>query len=173
MRRHHVADASTDADWPRRLHGIEEEHRGSLEDHEVNGLVDLGDELLECRPGDRADVDGGERREPHLEQSRPRGVDLRRRILLGEVIDRFYRGSTGDARDRIKLFKLIWDAVGTEFGSRHEWYEINYSGNHEQMRLDMARFSGGRGIIEDCEALVDQCLDDYDLDGWTNATWAG
>jgi aromatic ring hydroxylase len=91
---------------------------------------------------------------------------------LRPLIDRFYRGSTGDAHDRIKLFKLIWDAVGTEFGSRHEWYEINYSGNQEQMRLDMARFSGGRGIIEDCEALVDRCLGDYDLDGWTNATWA-
>ena len=79
----------------------------------------------------------------------------------------------GDAHDRIKLFKLIWDAVGSEFGSRHAWYEVNYSGNQEQMRLDMARFSGGRGIIENCEALVDRCLDDYDLDGWTNATWAG
>ena len=27
--------------------------------------------------------------------------------------------------------KLLWDAVGTEFGGRHELYEINYSGSHE------------------------------------------
>jgi hypothetical protein len=64
---------------------------------------------------------------------------------LRPLIDRFYRGSTGDAHDRMKLFKLIWDAVGTEFGARHEWYEINYSGNREQMRLDMLRFSGSAG----------------------------
>jgi aromatic ring hydroxylase len=90
---------------------------------------------------------------------------------LRPVIDRFYRGSTGDAHDRIKLFKLIWDAVGSEFGSRHEWYEINYSGNQEQMRLDMGRFSGGRGILDACDALVEQCMSEYDLDGWTDDTW--
>jgi len=86
---------------------------------------------------------------------------------LRPLIDRFYRGSTGDAHDRIKLFKLIWDAVGTEFGARHEWYEINYSGNQEQMRLDMLRFAGIRGIIGAADDLVEQCLSEYDLDGWT------
>jgi hypothetical protein len=35
------------------------------------------------------------------------------------------------------------------------------------MRLDTARFSGGRGIIDECEALVERCLAGYDLDGWT------
>jgi paerucumarin biosynthesis protein PvcC len=89
---------------------------------------------------------------------------------LRPLIDRFYRGSTGDAHDRIKLFKLIWDAVGTEFGSRHEWYEINYSGNQEQMRLDMLRFSGIRGITQAADDLVEQCLVDYDLDGWADGT---
>jgi 4-hydroxyphenylacetate 3-monooxygenase len=90
---------------------------------------------------------------------------------LRPLIDRFYRGSTGDAHDRIKLFKLIWDAVGTEFGSRHEWYEINYSGNQEQMRLDMLRFSGIRGITQAQDDLVEQCLSDYDLDGWIDGPW--
>jgi 4-hydroxyphenylacetate 3-monooxygenase len=90
---------------------------------------------------------------------------------LRPLIDRFYRGSTGDAHDRVKLFKLIWDAIGSEFGSRHEWYEINYSGNQEQMRLDMARFSGGRGILEQADQLVEQCLSEYDLDGWTDGVW--
>jgi 4-hydroxyphenylacetate 3-monooxygenase len=90
---------------------------------------------------------------------------------LRPLIDRFYRGSTGDAHDRVKLFKLIWDAVGSEFGSRHEWYEINYSGNQEQMRLDMARFSKGRGIFERFDELVERCMSEYDLDGWTGDTW--
>ncbi len=43
-------------------------------------------------------------------------------------------------------------------------------GNQEQMRLDMARFSGGRGILDECDALVEQCLTEYDLDGWTGDT---
>src|SRR5581483_3932401 len=84
---------------------------------------------------------------------------------LRPLLDRFYRGSTGDAHDRIKLFKLIWDAIGSEFGSRHEWYEINYSGNQDQMRIDMARFSGFRGILGDADALVEQCLSEYDVEG--------
>ena len=97
-------------------------------------------------------------------------ADLRSEELR-PLIDRFYRGSTGDAHDRIKLFKLIWDAVGTEFGARHEWYEINYSGNQEQMRLDMLRFAGIRGITAAAEDLVEKCLAEYDLDGWTGGPW--
>jgi paerucumarin biosynthesis protein PvcC len=90
---------------------------------------------------------------------------------LRPLIDRFYRGSTGDAHDRIQLFKLVWDAMGTEFGSRHEWYEINYSGNQEQMRLDMARFAEVRGLMGEFDELVEQCMSEYDLEGWTGDTW--
>ena len=32
------------------------------------------------------------------------------------------------AEERIKLFKLAWDLVGTEFGGRHMQYEMFYSG---------------------------------------------
>jgi 4-hydroxyphenylacetate 3-monooxygenase len=32
------------------------------------------------------------------------------------------------AEDRVKLFKLAWDAVGSEFGSRHTQYEMFYAG---------------------------------------------
>ena len=38
---------------------------------------------------------------------------------LRPVLDRYYRGSSGDAHERIKLFKLIWDAMGSEFAGRH------------------------------------------------------
>ena len=90
---------------------------------------------------------------------------------LRPTIDRYYRGSTGDAHDRVKLFKLVWDAVGSEFGSRHAWYEVNYGGNQEQIRLDTLRFAGIGGAREEFDRLVDQCLSEYDLDGWTDATW--
>lgn len=37
------------------------------------------------------------------------------------------RGSNGmDHVERIKILKLMWDAIGSEFGGRHELYEINY-----------------------------------------------
>jgi 4-hydroxyphenylacetate 3-monooxygenase len=90
---------------------------------------------------------------------------------LRPLIDRFYRGSTGSAHDRIKLFKLLWDAVGSEFGARHTLYERNYGGNHEQVRLDVLNFARRRGRLEDMKALVRQCMSDYDLDGWTGGTW--
>ncbi len=90
---------------------------------------------------------------------------------LRPLIDRYYRGSTGDAHDRIKLFKLIWDAVGSEFGSRHAWYEFNYSGNQDQMRLDVLRFSQIRGLADDFDGLVESCLADYDLEGWGDDRW--
>lgn len=30
--------------------------------------------------------------------------------------------------DRVKLFKLAWDAIGSEFAGRHQQYELFYSG---------------------------------------------
>ncbi|MEH6377675.1 4-hydroxyphenylacetate 3-hydroxylase N-terminal domain-containing protein [Streptomyces sp. KLMMK] len=90
---------------------------------------------------------------------------------LRPLIDRFYRGADTSALDRIKLLKLVWDAIGTEFGGRHELYERNYSGNGEQVRLDALRWATGRGSLARYEALVQDCLDDYDLDGWRRGPW--
>jgi hypothetical protein len=111
-------------------------------------------------------------RSPDLHGTTRRGAadgPLQLRDMLSEelrpVLDRYYRGTDSDAHDRIKLFKLIWDAMGSEFGGRHGWYEVNYSGNQEQMRLDMLRFSGIRGISARQRELVDTCLADYDVEG--------
>ncbi len=90
---------------------------------------------------------------------------------LRPLLDRYYRGSDSSAEQRIKLFKLIWDAIGTEFGGRHEIYERNYSGNNEQMRLDVLTFAKQRGIMDECHKLAEQCMDDYDLKGWTSPSW--
>lgn len=32
------------------------------------------------------------------------------------------------AEERVKLFKLVWDAVGSEFAGRHHQYEMFYAG---------------------------------------------
>lgn len=90
---------------------------------------------------------------------------------LAPLIDRFYRGSEGSATERIKLFKLIWDAIGSEFGGRHELYERNYSGNHEQIRLDSLSFAKRKGLVDGFTSLVDECMKEYDVHGWTTPTW--
>ncbi len=92
---------------------------------------------------------------------------------LRPLIDRYYRGTAASALDRVKLYKLVWDAIGTEFGGRHELYERNYAGNHEQVRMDALRFARRTGAIDRCTELVERCLADYDLDGWAEGTaWA-
>src|SRR5699024_9865803 len=56
---------------------------------------------------------------------------------LRPLLDRLYRGSNDiTAHDKIKLIKLLWEVVGSEFAGRHELYERNYSGNHENIRLE-------------------------------------
>ena len=90
---------------------------------------------------------------------------------LRPLLDRYYRGSDSSAEQRIKLFKLIWDAIGTEFGGRHEIYERNYSGNNEQMRMDVLAFAKQRGVMDECLKLADRCMADYDLEGWTSSAW--
>ncbi|MFE7661785.1 4-hydroxyphenylacetate 3-hydroxylase family protein [Streptomyces celluloflavus] len=90
---------------------------------------------------------------------------------LRPLIDRFYRGADTSATDRIKLLKLVWDAIGTEFGGRHELYERNYSGNGEQVRLDALKWATRRGSLARYEALVQECLDDYDVEGWRRGPW--
>jgi 4-hydroxyphenylacetate 3-monooxygenase len=83
-------------------------------------------------------------------------------------LDKYVRGSGGvEAVDRVKLMKLLWDAVGSEFGGRHELYERNYSGNHENTRVELLTSQHVSGEIAGYKAFVDQCMGEYDLDGWT------
>jgi flavin reductase (DIM6/NTAB) family NADH-FMN oxidoreductase RutF len=59
------------------------------------------------------------------------------------------RGSFGmEAEDRIKLMKLMWDAIGTEFGSRHELYERNYAGSHETIRFEPLFLAQASGLAD-------------------------
>lgn len=87
---------------------------------------------------------------------------------LRPYLDRYVRGSNGaDAESRVKLLKLLWDAVGSEFASRHELYEMNYSGSFEQSRLDPLMVAEHSGLSTRMRSFVDSCMDEYDLNGWT------
>ena len=43
-------------------------------------------------------------------------------------LERYMRSGTTDAKTRVKLMRLIWDFLGSEFGSRHAQYEKFYGG---------------------------------------------
>ena len=85
-----------------------------------------------------------------------------------KYLDRFVRGSNGYcALDRVKLMKLLWDAMGTEFGGRHELYERNYFGNHESIRFEVLMVADMLGQSAKYKGFAEQCMAEYDLDGWT------
>lgn len=83
-------------------------------------------------------------------------------------LDRYVRGSNGiEAVDRVKLLKLLWDAVGSEFGGRHELYERHYAGDHEIVRVHTNAVYQQTGQAATLKGFAEQCLAEYDLDGWT------
>lgn len=83
-------------------------------------------------------------------------------------LEKYVRGSNSiPAEQRMKTMKLLWDAVGSEFGGRHELYERNYAGNHEQIRYETLTVSELTGTMASMEDMVDRCMSEYDLDGWT------
>src|SRR5437016_2720980 len=86
---------------------------------------------------------------------------------LRPYLDQFVRGSNGySAEDRIKLMKLLWDALGTEFGGRHELYERNYFGSHESIRFETLMVADLLGQSAKYKGFAEQCMAEYDLDGW-------
>ncbi|MGU2511302.1 paerucumarin biosynthesis protein PvcC, partial [Pseudomonas aeruginosa] len=87
------------------------------------------------------------------------------------LVDSYYRGAELEPEQRLKLFKLIWDATGSEFGARHAVYESHYSGNAEQIRLDSLAWASRRGHLAYCEAMVQRCMADYDIHGWLRGPW--
>jgi len=71
--------------------------------------------------------------------------------------ERFLRGASASARERVKLWKLAWDFVGSEFGGRQLQYEMFYSAAQPVVNTRMFRsydWATGR-------AAVDRCLGEY------------
>ena len=74
-------------------------------------------------------------------------------------IARYVRWPKASGPDRVKLLKLLWDAVGSEFGSRHLQYEMFYAG--EPAAIQGREFRSFDWAA--AEALVDRCLASYDV----------
>ncbi len=87
---------------------------------------------------------------------------------LRPYLDLYMRGSNGvDAEGRVKVMKALWDCVGSEFGGRHELYEINYSGSHEEIRRYALFGALASGAYDRYKGFAEKCLNEYDLNGWT------
>jgi 4-hydroxyphenylacetate 3-monooxygenase len=78
---------------------------------------------------------------------------------LARMIGQTQQSPVTDAEGRVKFFRLAWDAVGSEFASRHTQYEMFYAGasfvtkNHSFRTYDWSR----------AEGMVDTVLNGYDL----------
>jgi 4-hydroxyphenylacetate 3-monooxygenase len=70
---------------------------------------------------------------------------------------RYFQSAAAGARDRIKLVKLIWDFVGTEFAGRQLQYEMFYSASQPVVNRRMFRAYDWAAA----RALVDRCLGEY------------
>jgi 4-hydroxyphenylacetate 3-monooxygenase len=76
------------------------------------------------------------------------------------LIEKTQQSPASSSEGRVKFFKLAWDAVGSEFASRHTQYEMFYAGatfvtkGHSFRTFDWDR----------CTQLVDRMLDSYSLE---------
>ncbi len=74
-------------------------------------------------------------------------------------IRRYVQSNGVKAEERIKLFKLAWDMIGSEFAGRHQQYEMFYAGA-PFVAKNYAFLNYG---YQEAVALVDRCLGEYDL----------
>ncbi|MCB1471586.1 MAG: 4-hydroxyphenylacetate 3-monooxygenase [Rhodobiaceae bacterium] len=79
---------------------------------------------------------------------------------LADLIGKTQQSPAASSEGRVKFFKLAWDAIGSEFASRHTQYEMFYSGatfvtkNHSFRTFDWGHSA----------EMVDRMLDSYSLD---------
>jgi 4-hydroxyphenylacetate 3-monooxygenase len=72
-------------------------------------------------------------------------------------VERYYQSSTTGAYERVKLLKLIWDLIGTEYGGRQLQYEMFYSAAQPVVN----RRVFGADDWASAGALVDRLLGEY------------
>jgi 4-hydroxyphenylacetate 3-monooxygenase len=76
-----------------------------------------------------------------------------------ELIGKTQKSPLVDSEARVKLFKLAWDALGSEFGSRHLQYEMFYSGPAHVTRGHAFRHYDWNNAT----GLVDELMNSYGL----------
>jgi len=80
-------------------------------------------------------------------------------------LERFVRGQNGySALDRVKLTKLLWDALGTEIAGRFDGADRPQT--TDDMRADVLSAADDSGLASHCKNFAGRCLEEYDLEGW-------
>jgi 4-hydroxyphenylacetate 3-monooxygenase len=77
------------------------------------------------------------------------------------IINKTQRSATMAPEQKVKFLKAAWDAVGSEFGSRHTQYEMFYAG----ARFVTCGHSFRTFDWKSAGAMVDALLSSYDLQG--------
>ncbi len=80
--------------------------------------------------------------------------------VTANFVTRFQSSPVTDATGRVKLMKLAWDALGSEFASRHLQYEMFYAGAPLVTRGHAYR----TGEWDAMTGMVDTYLNSYDLE---------
>jgi 4-hydroxyphenylacetate 3-monooxygenase len=75
-------------------------------------------------------------------------------------IRRYVQSPGVPAEERVKLFKLAWDMVGSEFAGRHQQYEMFYAG----APFVVKGYAYRNYDFGEASSLVDQCLQGYGLE---------
>jgi 4-hydroxyphenylacetate 3-monooxygenase len=77
---------------------------------------------------------------------------------LATIIEKTQRSASMTPQEKVKCLKAAWDAIGTEFGSRHTQYEMFYAGarfvtcGHSFRTFD---WNGATGLLEGLLASYD------------------
>lgn len=58
---------------------------------------------------------------------------------IGQDLEKYYRGARISAREKVALFKLARDLLGSDFGSRHTLYELYYAGDPSMLMAGFHR----------------------------------
>jgi len=91
----------------------------------------------------------------------PSSVEDFRSEDVAATIETYIQSPGVAAVDRVKLLKLVWDLVGSEFASRHVQYEMFYAGAPFVVKMRMFQ----NYDFDQADALVESALERYDLDG--------
>ena len=94
-----------------------------------------------------------------LPMQMPASVDVLADPTLRDRFERWWATPSMDALRRLKLYKLAWDLVGSEFAGRHLLYEKFYAGNSIIVRNQSDR----EAPWERFHGIVDGLLDRIDV----------
>jgi 4-hydroxyphenylacetate 3-monooxygenase len=73
---------------------------------------------------------------------------------IARDLEKYMQSATTPAKERVALMRLLWDFLGTEFGSRHAQYEKFYGGASFLVKQNVNRFYNYKRAT----ALVDAAL---------------